>query len=76
MPKHSNTIYQRTKTFLKKAKSIHNDKYDYSLVEYVNWETQVIIVCYEHGEFKPLKNVGISEIFTVDVLGLDFNNPI
>ena len=37
--------------FLKKAKEIHGNKYDYSKVEYVNWNTKVCIVCPEHGEF-------------------------
>ena len=30
---------------------IHNYKYDYSKVEYVNQKTQVIIICPIHGEF-------------------------
>ena len=29
----------------------HGDKYDYSFVEYVNSKTDVVIVCYEHGQF-------------------------
>ncbi len=37
--------------FIKKAKDIHGDKYDYSKVEYVNSETKVCIICPEHGEF-------------------------
>ena len=37
--------------FLKKAKEIHGDKYDYSKVEYVNTNTKVCIICPEHGEF-------------------------
>lgn len=31
---------------------IHKNKYDYSLVEYVNNKTKVKIICPEHGEFK------------------------
>ena len=37
--------------FINKAKEIHNDKYDYSKVEYVNTKTKVCIICPEHGEF-------------------------
>ena len=38
-------------TFIKKAKEIHGDKYDYSKVEYVNTDTKVCIICPIHGEF-------------------------
>ena len=37
--------------FIQKANEIHNNKYDYSKVEYVNFETKVCIICPEHGEF-------------------------
>ena len=37
--------------FIKKAKKVHNDKYDYSKVDYVNARTKVCIICPEHGEF-------------------------
>ena len=37
--------------FLKKAQSIHNNKYDYSSVEYKNAHTKVKIICPEHGAF-------------------------
>ena len=40
-----------TEEFIKKAKEIHGDRYDYSKVEYVNNETPVCIICPEHGEF-------------------------
>jgi uncharacterized C2H2 Zn-finger protein len=38
--------------FIKKAKTIHNKKYDYSLVDYVNSLTPVKIICPEHGVFE------------------------
>ena len=38
--------------FIKKAKEIHKDKYDYSKVEYKNTRTKVTIICPIHGEFK------------------------
>ena len=37
--------------FLKRAKDIHGNKYDYSNVKYVNSKTKVCIICPEHGEF-------------------------
>jgi len=43
-----------TKQFIEDAKKIHNNKYDYSLVEYKNNHTKVKIRCPEHGIFKQL----------------------
>ena len=40
-----------TKEFIKKAREVHGDKYDYSKVEYNNCDTKVCIICPEHGEF-------------------------
>ena len=47
-----------TEDFITKARQIHGDKYDYSKVEYVNFDTPVCIICSEkddngiiHGEF-------------------------
>ena len=37
--------------FIKKAKEVHGDKYDYSKVDYVNNNTKVCIICPIHGEF-------------------------
>lgn len=34
-----------TEQFIKKAKLIHGNKYDYSLVEYVNNKTKIKIIC-------------------------------
>jgi hypothetical protein len=42
--------------WLKQAKTIHGDKYDYSKVEYVNAKTKVCIICKKHGEFWQLPN--------------------
>ena len=38
--------------FLEKSKRVHGDRYDYSLVEYVNPRTKVKIVCKKHGIFE------------------------
>lgn len=37
--------------FIKKARSIHGDIYDYSKVDYINNKTKVCVICPKHGEF-------------------------
>jgi hypothetical protein len=37
--------------FIEKAIEVHRDKYDYSKVEYKNFNTKVCIICSEHGEY-------------------------
>lgn len=41
-----------TEEFIAKAKAVHGDKYDYSMVEYVNNQTKVSIICPIHGVFE------------------------
>jgi len=45
-----------TEEFIEKSKKMHSHKYDYSLVNYVNTNTKVIIICKEHGEFEQSPN--------------------
>lgn len=40
-----------TSDFIKKAKEIHGDKYDYSVVNYINCNKKIKIICKEHGSF-------------------------
>lgn len=40
-----------TEEFIRKAKEIHGDRYDYSKTVYINARTKVTIICPEHGEF-------------------------
>ena len=40
-----------TEEFIKKARSVHGEKYDYSLVDYKNNRTQIEIICKIHGKF-------------------------
>jgi glutaredoxin len=40
--------------FIQKAKEVHGDKYDYSLVNYKNNHVKVIIICPKHGKFEQL----------------------
>lgn len=46
------TKIDKTSVFITKAKKIHNDKYDYSKVNYINAKTKIIIICKYHGEFE------------------------
>ena len=41
-----------TEEFIKKARKIHGNKYDYSKVIYIKYKIEVIITCREHGDFK------------------------
>jgi hypothetical protein len=43
--------------FIEKAKSIHNNTYDYSLVEYVNYDTKIKIICNIHGMFETTPRI-------------------
>ena len=37
--------------FIREARKIHGNKYDYSKSVYVNWKTPIKIICPKHGEF-------------------------
>lgn len=41
-----------TNDFIKKANSVHKNRYDYSKSIYVNNITKVVIICSKHGEFE------------------------
>lgn len=49
-----------TEQFIIEAKKINGDRYDYSLVFYINAKTPVIIICQKHGKFmqQPDKHIG------------------
>ena len=60
-----NGIEKRRKTieiFIEQANNIHNNKYDYSKVEYVDSHTKVCIICPEHGEFWQMPNSHLSGV--------------
>lgn len=40
-----------TEEFINKAKKIHGEKYDYSKVEYIDYDTPITVICSKHGEF-------------------------
>ena len=46
--------------FVEKANKVHNDKYNYNKVEYINSETKVCIICPIHGEFWQTPNVHLN----------------
>ncbi|MBQ5971356.1 MAG: hypothetical protein IJL45_02985 [Prevotella sp.] len=50
-PKCGNKPKITTEEFIKKAQAMHGNKYDYSKVEYVDAQTDVCIICKQHGEF-------------------------
>ena len=47
--KNTNNIKYTTETWIEKAKSIHGDIYDYSLVDYKDSKTKVKIICRQCG---------------------------
>jgi len=53
-------LYSNKEKFIEKAKKIHNNKYDYSLTEYINSKTKIKIICSEHGIFEQQPNHHIS----------------
>lgn len=48
--------------FIKKAKAVHDDKYDYIKVKYINQGTNVCIICKKHGEFWQRPNHHLSGV--------------
>lgn len=50
-PKCSKRYKINKEEFINLANKIHNNKYDYSKVEYKNTSSKVCIICPEHGEF-------------------------
>ena len=45
-------MLNNSQQFIEKAKTIHGDKYDYSLVHYINNKTKINILCPVHGIFE------------------------
>ena len=50
-PKCGGKLVNNTEDFISRSNEIHNNKYDYSKVKYINSQTKVCIICPEHGEF-------------------------
>lgn len=49
---HTVTLPRRREHFINQTKAFHGPQWDYSLVEYVNGRTPVVIVCPVHGRFE------------------------
>lgn len=47
----ADAIMHTTESFIKRARELHGDKYDYSKSEYVHSTKPITIICKEHGEF-------------------------
>ncbi len=50
-----------SETFISKSKNIYGNIYDYSLVDYINSNTPVKIICQTHGEFIVQPHIFISD---------------
>ena len=55
-PKCGGTKKYTTDEFIKRARKVHGDKYDYSKVEYKTMHTKIIITCKKHGDFSQFPN--------------------
>ena len=53
-------LKKTTRQFIKEANVIHNFRYDYSKVEYMNNQSKVIIVCKIHGDFEQVSSSHLS----------------
>ena len=49
-----------TDSYIKECNIIHNNKYDYSLVEYEFSMSKIRIICREHGEFEQRAQLHIN----------------
>ena len=50
-PKCATNRILNTNSFIELSRNVHNNKYDYSKVNYLNKKSKVCIICPEHGEF-------------------------
>lgn len=56
----SNKFKDTLDEFIEKAKNAHGEIYDYSLVEYINSQTKIKIICKIHGIFEQKPNSHIN----------------
>jgi hypothetical protein len=57
-----NTKKKNTKSFIEDCITKRGDKYNYSLVSYINSKTKVDIICLEHGNFKQMPHSHLSGV--------------
>ena len=53
-PKCSKCYKKNKEEIIEEFQKIHNDKYDYSKVNYTTVDNKVIIICKKHGEFEQI----------------------
>ena len=58
----------KTQEFIKKAITVHGDKYDYSKVEYINNRNGVIIICNKHDEIKEVSDDGNRNLLLIETI--------
>ena len=51
-----NRFRKTLKEFIRDAREVHGDRYNYSKVDYKNGSAEVCIICPEHGEFYRIAN--------------------
>ena len=59
--------------FINKANLVHNNKYDYSKINYINAHTKIGIICPEHGEFTQRPNNHLNGNGCSICVGMDRN---
>lgn len=55
-PKCSGVSRYNNISYVEKANLIHNHRYNYSKINYINSMTKIIIICNEHGDFTQTPN--------------------
>jgi hypothetical protein len=58
--KRGSTQCLNVKSFIQKAKKIHNNKYSYSLVDYKKSSSKIIIICPSHGQYNQVASYHLS----------------
>lgn len=54
--KNSDKSRKTKEQFIEEANKIHSDRYDYSQINYISYNRNVIIICKEHGAFEQTPN--------------------
>lgn len=54
------TAINKNEYFINQSQEIHSNFYDYSLVNYIKWDSKVIIICPVHGQFEQTPNSHLS----------------
>lgn len=54
------TAINKNEYFINQAYEIHPNIYDYSLIEYVKWDSKISIICPIHGVFQQTPNAHLS----------------